>query len=345
MAAATATIAQQQQKQDPGAAADHGRSIPAHVVPVPNTVSSEMQAWIAHPVPPLTTVPPKTPDEWRDLVKRQVEARMPFYHELRQLFPCKVEPTTVAGVKCFLVTPDNADPKNADDLVLHLHGGAYVFSPGEIGAGEAAVLAHYSKMQVLSVDYRMPPDHPYPAAVDDAVAVYQELLKKHAAKKLVVFGTSAGGGLAAAMLQKLLSLKAPMPAALGLGTPWADISKTGDTIYALADLDQVLIHYDGVLGAAAKLYANGRDLSDPGLSPVNGEFKGFPPTILIAGTRDMLLSATVRVHRKLRAAGIEADLHVFEAASHGFYVSVPKSPESRETFSEVAQFFATHLGH
>ncbi len=139
-------------------------------------------------------------------------------------------------------------------------------------------------------------------------------------------------------------MQSSLPAALGLGTPWADLSKTGDTLYTCEDIDQVLLRYDGVLGAAARLYAAGRDLADPQISPVNGDFVGFPPTILIAGTRDMLLSATVRVHRKLRQADVDADLHVFEGLSHGFYLARPDAPESREAFAEIAAFFAARLG-
>ncbi len=121
-----------------------------------------------------------------------------------------------------------------------------------------------------------------------------------------------------------------MPAALGLGTPWVDLTKTGDTVAALEEVDQVLLHYDGTLGAAARLYADGRTLTEPGLSPYYGDWTGFPPTILVAGTRDMLLSSTVLVHRKLRAAGIRAELHVFEGMSHGFYLAVPAAPNRRK---------------
>ncbi len=314
------------------------------MIPVPGTVSRPMQDWIANPPPPLTTTVPQTADQWRDLVRRQVAARGPMLVDVRRQCPVKLEPQTVAGVKCFLVSPAGLPERKGQKLVLHLHGGAYVFSPGEIGATEAVLLAHYGQTPVLSVDYRMPPDHPFPAALEDAVAVYQAIVKTHQPGELAVFGTSAGGGLATAMLQKAKSLGSPMPAVLGLGTPWADLTKTGDTLLTNEDVDQVLVHYDGVLGAAARLYANGRDLADPGLSPVNGDFAGFPPTILIAGTRDMLLSTTVLIHRKLRSLGIDAQLHVFEGMPHGFYLAVPDAPESRETFTEIARFFTARLG-
>jgi epsilon-lactone hydrolase len=346
MSTLVTSLAQSRAAEDKAAkpATAAGRSIPPRTIPVPATVSPAMHEWIANPVPPLTTTVPKTADEWKDLVRRQVEARSPMLADVRKLCPVKLEPQTVDGVKCYLVTPENLPKANAGQLVLHLHGGAYVFSPGELGAAEAVLLAHYGKTSVLSVDYRMPPDHPFPAALDDAVTVYQAIAKTHRPSELAVFGTSAGGGLAAAMLQKLISLKAPMPSALGLGTPWADLTKTGDTMFTNEDIDQVLVHYDGVLGAAARLYAGQHDLAEPLLSPVNGDFAGFPPTVLIAGTRDMLLSATVRVHRKLRAAGVDAQLHVFEGMSHGFYLSLPDAPESRETYTEISHFFGERLG-
>lgn len=258
--------------------------------------------------------------------------------------PVRLERVTVGGAACHLVTPEGASAPEAGPLVLHLHGGAYVFGPGEIGATEAVLLAHYGRTRVLSVDYRMPPDHPFPAALDDALAVYGALLAEHRPADLALFGTSAGGGLAAALLQRARAAGKPMPAVLGLGTPWIDLTRTGDTITALEDIDQVLLRYDGTLAAAARLYAAGLDLADPGLSPYYGDWSGFPPTILIAGTRDMLLSSTVLAHRKLRAAQVRADLHVFEGLSHGFYLAVPDAPESRETFGEVAAFFAAHLG-
>jgi monoterpene epsilon-lactone hydrolase len=125
---------------------------------------------------------------------------------------------------------------------------------------------------------------------------------------------------------------------LYLGTPWADLTKTGDTLYTNEGIDRVLVSYDGMLSAAAQLYAHGADLTDPLLSPVYGEFKGFPPTYLVTGTRDLFLSDTARVHRKLRVAGVAADLNVHEGISHAEYAFVAGSPEWLQTYTELAEF-------
>jgi epsilon-lactone hydrolase len=121
------------------------------------------------------------------------------------------------------------------------------------------------------------------------------------------------------------------------------MTKTGDTFFTNEMLDNVLVSNDGWLGDAAKLYAAGHDLRDPQLSPVYGDFAGFPPTILTSGTRDLFLSNTVRVHRRLRAAGVEAELIVFEGQSHAQYYADPFGPETKEHFAELAQFFDRHL--
>ena len=197
-----------------------------------------------------------------------------------------------------------------------MHGGGYVFFPGESGTREAILMAGYGKFKVISVDYRMPPDHPYPAAMDDAMAVWKEVVKTNDPKKMAIFGTSTGGGMTLAMVLRAKKEGLPFPAATAPGTPWSDMTKTGDTFFTNEMIDNVLVSNDGWLGDAAKLYAGGTDLKDPQLSPVYGDFAGFPPTILTSGTRDLFLSNTVRVHRKLRQAGVVSDLHVFEGQSH-----------------------------
>jgi acetyl esterase/lipase len=189
----------------------------------------------------------------------------------------------------------------------------------------------------------MPPDFPYPAAMDDAMALYKEVVKTTSAKKVGVFGTSTGGGMTLALVLRAKSEGLPLPAAIAPGTPWSDMTKTGDTYFANEMVDNVLVSNDGWLGDAANLYANGHDLKDPMLSPVYGDLQGFPPTILTSGTRDLFLSNTVRVHRKLRAAGVVADLIVFEGQSHAQYLFAPDAPESKEHFTEVGAFFDKYL--
>lgn len=185
-------------------------------------------------------------------------------------------------------------------------------------------------------DYRMPPLHPYPAAVDDGLAVYRALLELRDAADIFVGGASAGGNLAAALLLRARDEGLPMPAALVLPTPLVDLTESGDTFQTL----------DGVHGGLRSqlpvnlLYANGHDLAEPSLSPLFADLTGFPPTFLSSGTRDLLLSNTVRMHRRLLAAGVEAELHVFEAMPHGGFGG--SAPEDAELDAAMNGFLDKH---
>jgi monoterpene epsilon-lactone hydrolase len=195
------------------------------------------------------------------------------------------------------------------------------------------------------VDYRMPPEGYFPAALDDAMTVYKEALKTYDPKNIAVFGTSAGGALVLEMMLRAKQMGLPMPGAIAPGTPMSDVTKTGDTFYTNEMVDNVLVSRDGFCDAATVVYAHGHDLKDPLLSPVYGDMHGFPPAILTTGTRDLLLSNTVRVHRKLREAGIDAQLEVFEGQSHAQYQFDDRAPETMAAFGEITAFFDTHLGH
>ncbi len=214
--------------------------------------------------------------------------------------------------------------------------------PGEVGAGEAMMMAGYGRFKTVSVDYRMSPDFPFPAALDDAMAVWNALIADHDPRRTAIFGTSAGGGLALAMIHKAKADGLPLPAAIGPWSPWSYLSGDGDSQQANAFVNNVLVSNTGWAGAAARLYAGTHDIRDPLISPVYGDFAGFPPTILTSGTRDLLLSDTVRVHRKLRQAGVAAALQVFEAQSHAQFLT-PFVPETEEAFGEIARFFDGHL--
>jgi len=317
------------------------REIPARKLPVPDTVSPQLQKIIAAPLMPLP--PPATATEWKDMVQKTAAGSASQVPALLAKFDVAREQSQIAGVTVYTFTPKRIPADNRNRLLVHVHGGAYVQFPGEAGNPEAILMAGYAHMKVISIDYRMPPDHPYPAALDDAMAVWRSLAKAHSAKNMAIFGTSTGGGMTLAMILRAKAEGLPLPAAIAPGTPWADLTKTGDSYFVNEDVDNVLVSYDGFLKSAALLYAAGHDLKDPFLSPVYGDFHGFPPTILTTGTRDLFLSNTVRVHRKLRAAGVEAVLNVFEGQSHAQYALAPDAPESAEAFTEIAEFFSAHL--
>lgn len=240
------------------------------------------------------------------------------------------------------MTPDEIDPEHEGHLFVHVHGGAYVFGGGEACVAEALAIALGTRMRALSIDYRMAPRHPYPAAVDDVVAVYRHLLAERPARSMAMGGSSAGGGLTLSAVQQFVELGVDVPGALFIGTPGSDLSGTGDTIFTNQGVDRNIPFYTGLIEAAARLYAGGRSLKDPRISPIYGTFDGFPPTLLATGTRDLLLSNTIRTHIKLRQAGTPADILVYEGVSHGDYLHELASPESQHFLAELDRFFTRH---
>ncbi|QGM99308.1 alpha/beta hydrolase [Methylocystis parvus] len=320
------------------------RHVPPRVIPVPGDVSKQLQAFIRMPYPPgVLSPPPKTAAEWGALNKRFAAEWTAPLADLRKQLHVSVEATEIAGVKAYLVTPRDLRPENVNRMLLHLHGGGYVFGGGEAATSEAIMMAGIGGYRVISVDYRMPPDFPFPAGLDDALTVWRSIAQTIDPRNMAVFGSSAGGGLALAMALKAKDEGLPLPAAVSAGTPWSDLDKIGDSYFANEYVDNMLVAWDGWLGGAARLYANGHDLKNPYLSPVYGNYKNFPPTILTTGTRDLFLSNTVRVHRALRRAGAEADLNVYEGMSHAQYAG-PGMPEAREVFEDIARFFDARLG-
>ena len=320
------------------------RDVPAKKLTVPVDVSPDMAKLIANPPAPFWNIDPKTPQEWKDWVNQRAQISIGIVRETAAKFGVKYEKITLGGVPAFMVTPREVAPANRNRLLFHLHGGGYVLSPGEAGLTEAINMAYYGGFRVVSVDYRMPPDAPYPAAMDDAMAAWKAALKMAKPKNMAVFGTSTGGGMTLALILRAKMEHLPLPAAIAPGTPWSDLNEIGDSYITNEFVDNVLVSWKGWLGRAAKLYANGTDLKDPILSPIYGDMRGFPPTILTSGTRDLFLSNTVRVHRKLRQAGVVADLNVYEGQSHAQYGAIPSAPETKEAFTDIARFFDKHLG-
>jgi monoterpene epsilon-lactone hydrolase len=322
-----------------------GRQVAARSLPVPTDVSPEMQKLIGAPLRANWDAAWSTGEEWRKVADTAAAKTIQGLPAMRERLHVTVKPGMIDGVRIYTVTPDVIAPEHRNTVLVHVHGGCYVLSPGEAGTSEAITMAGLGHFKVISVDYRMPPEGYFPAALDDAMTVYKAVLKTTDPKNVAVFGTSAGGALTLEMMLRAKQEGLRMPAAMAPGTPMSDVTKTGDSFYTNEMVDNVLVSRDGFCDAAVKVYAKGHDLHDPLLSPVYGDMHGMPPAILSTGTRDLLLSNTVRVHRKLREAGVDAQLEVYEGQSHAQYGANDRSPETREAFAEITAFFDRYLGH
>ncbi|MFL2873595.1 MAG: alpha/beta hydrolase fold domain-containing protein [Pseudohongiellaceae bacterium] len=328
------------------AAENSNWTIDSRSLPLPAAASDALSSALTSlPAPNIdaSSQYPASADEWRAFIDAADATSLVSLELLEQTYQVDIEQDEIDGVSVYRVTPAQIAPEHQDQLFFHVHGGAYVLGGGDNAVKEAVQVAVAAGIRALSVDYRMPPESPFPAAVDDTINVYQEALQSYAPEAIAIGGTSTGGGLSLAAVHRMKQLDLPLPAAVYAGTPWSDMTKTSDTLYTNEGIDRVLVTYDGLLKGAAEIYAAGTDMKDPLISPVYGDFTGFPPTILITGTRDLFLSDTVRVHRKMRNAGVVADLHVFEGMSHAEYLIVLGSAESTETFAEVSRFFKMHL--
>lgn len=313
--------------------------LPAREIAVPSTVSSEAQAVMAKPPMERPEFPAlDDPQAWRAMIAAHDGALATMMAGRVAAAPVTVRTLELdGGGRVYEITPAGLD--DGDDRVyLDIHGGGFIHGGGELCATMAVGTAVRMAARVWAVDYRMPPDHPSPAALDDCLAAYRALLAERPPDRIVIGGASAGGNLAVALILRARDEGLPLPAAAVLMTPAADLTEAGDSHQTNLGLDPLI---PGSGKQSFLLYAAGRDLSHPHLSPLNGDFgPGFPPAILTTGTRDMLLSDTVLLHRALRRAGIPAELHVTEAAGHGGFLG--QAPEDQEILAEIRRFAETH---
>lgn len=283
-------------------------------------------------------------DRLMDQVAAENKSLVVKVEDLADRFSVTIEQDVIDGVTVYWIKPETIDPQHANHLFVNLHGGGYIVGAGMAGNREAVLIAARSKIKVLAVDYRMPPEHPAPAGLDDVTTVWRHLLKSRTAGSIAMGGTSAGGGLTLGSIHKFKDLGLELPGALYIGTPGGDCHKTGDSHFINDGKDRALVSWDGALKIICEdLYPGELGATHSYVSPLRGKFDNFPPSYLISGTRDLLLSDTVMVHRKLRRAGIEADLHVYEGQSHADYSKVWNSPESYEHYAELNAFLLKHL--
>jgi acetyl esterase/lipase len=288
--------------------------------PMPETVSPEGRAMaaamLAQPMPnPMPSV-----EVQRQLIGGMQEA---MGAQLQQRHGVRVEASTIAGVPVRIVYPKGVAQLGKGPVLLNLHGGGFRVDSGSLT--ETIPIAALTGLPVVAVLYRLAPEHPYPAALDDALAVYQALEKDRPASQIAVYGTSAGAVLSGELVAKLTSLNKPMPAALGFFSGSADLSKSGDSESWMPSPTG-----EKTLTEATAPYVGKTAPTDPILSPLHSDLTNFPPTLLVSSTRDALLSGTAIFGRALIEQGVDARLVVFDGLPHAFwaYMDIPESAEA-----------------
>lgn len=305
------------------------------VVPVPQDLSPEAQKSVARQASDVAR--PQSLEERRRGTDAW-QARAGAFS--RTLYPVNLSESTIAGVPVRIITPvSNMDP---DHVLLNLHGGGFNSDSGSLT--ETIPLANLTKMKVVAVLYRLSPEHAFPAALDDAVAVYKELIKTCKPEHIAIYGTSAGAVLTAEVAADLKKLGLPMPGALGVFSGLGDFSRNGDS-EAMYALDGLSGHLDPPPPhpTTGEYIQGSTDVRDPILSPVFSDLRNMPPTLFITSGRDLLLSGTTILHRAfVRAGNDNARLIVFEGLPHAFWNDA-SLPESREAYGYMADFFTRNL--
>ena len=323
--------------KDSSTVASDGTAYITRVVPVPTTISPQAQQLLADPA--VEKALPSGLAQWRSYFNA---LQITTADALRASHTAEVVSSTMAGVPVKVITPATIPNSHSDCVLINLHGGGGTSDTGSIT--ESAPLALRSQTKVITVLYRLAPEHPFPAAVDDAVAVYREVLKTHQPQNIGIFGTSSGAVLTAEVAVRLKQLGLPMPGALGIFSGTGDFSRNGDS--------QALFTQHGLTGnlivppppkQGDSDYLGRASLTDPVVSPVYADLRGMPPTLFVTSTRDMLLSGTTILHRAFLRAGVDARLIVFEALPHAFWEQA-SLPETQEAIGFMAQFFNTQLG-
>jgi len=243
----------------------------------------------------------------------------------------------VAGIPCKQVTPQHWSSLNGR-CIQYAYGGGYVGGSCYEDLIIAAPLAQHCESRIVMVDYRLSPEHSYPAPQLDMHQVYPELLTQYGAPRLVVCGESAGANQALGLMQHARDLGLALPRCAALFSPWCDLSNQGDSHIFNDGRDPTLSNL--WVDTAASWHANGQALDDPGISPLHGDMHGLPPCIITTGSRDLLLSQCLRLARKMRAAGVPCDLRVNEGMWHVF--EFYPLPEATQSIIEVAEFIKAH---
>ena len=282
--------------------------------------------------------PPAIPSQEE---QRETFYKTDAYQRLRTRYPVDIKLETLGGVTVEVITPTaGVSDEHKDRVIINFHGGSFQSGSRISSQQESIPIAALGRIKVISVDYRMYPEHSYPAASEDTVAAYKALLESYPSTHIGMLGTSSGGALCAQTLVQLQKQQLPLPCAVamiacGAAKREGDSVAIGSSIFEAqvgCNLDMTLGYYEGV------------DMSDPEVTPANSDqyMAAFPPTFLASSTRDFLLSSVLATHRELLQLDVEAELHVWEGLGHFFHSNIDL-PETEELHRQTLEFFKKHF--
>lgn len=252
----------------------------------------------------------------------------------------KAEPLSLDGVGAQILTPPDCD---ADRALLYLHGGGFVFGSLKSHAGMVGEVARAARCRVLQLDYRRAPEHPYPAAVEDATAAYQWLLRRgFAPGRISIVGDSAGGGLVLAMLVAAQAQGLPLAGAAVSISPLVDMEPTGESYRTREHIDPLVQRK--VVDQVIRLYLNGKNLRHPTAAPIHADLTGFPPLLIQVGEREILFSDSEALAKKARASGVDVTLEEWPDMVHVWHLHHPRLSSGREAIARIGQFVIEKTG-
>jgi monoterpene epsilon-lactone hydrolase len=303
----------------------------AHMPPPPATLSeaavSQMAGMInAGPIPEMTM------DQMRFFA---AQMQIGIGGEQQKAYPVTITEDVIAGVPVRRIVREGGVGDGAK-VLMNLHGGGFATDAGSLT--ENIPIAAMTGIEVVAVLYRFAPEHPFPAAVEDGLAVYKALLEKHDPANIAIYGTSAGAVIGPQLLMRLKAEGLPMPGALGVFSGEADLVGIADSLKIFARSGE-----NALLTQCKDAYVGAADPKDPLVSPLFGDLSFFPPTLLVSSGRDVLLSGTVNLHRKLKDDGVAAELLMYDALPHAFWANL-LAPESDDCFRRMSAFLTQNLG-
>ena len=302
-----------------------------HMPSAPETLSAEARAYLAATV----AMDASTPIDLAMMRPMTEQIQALVGAEQRKLHPVSVIEDLIAGVPVRRIAP-TAGVADRSRVLLNLHGGGFATDSGSLT--ENIPVAALSGLEVIAVLYRFAPEHPFPAAVDDGLAVYRALLAEYDPRDIGLYGTSAGAVIGPQLMMRLQAESLPLPGVLGVFSGESDLAGTADSLRIFASAAE-----EKVLTDAKWAYVGGADPHDPLVSPIFGDLSAFPPTLCLSSGRDILLSGTINLCRALSDAGVAAELVVYDALPHAFW-STMLAPESDDAFRRMSSFLTKHLG-